>query len=470
MKAPEMFKKITLPLFALLVVFLVLPPISAVAAEITAHRDDFLNCIVKISGPLETGDAVKLSAFMDRLVASGEYDGLTASEYSYSRSNARFYNEKRYRICLDSQGGSFTEALKIADYVSQALGTAIPRGAQCFSACAIIFMAGSWNTESDEGVRVDRYLHAGGELGFHAPSLQVGQGDYTEDEVNKSYKIAVAAIGEIMSRSGDFRIARNLLSRMLTTPPDEMFVISSVFDAARWLIPVIGTVRPDRINGFSVNHGCANAAFASEEFSYPHFGYVPKPEFMQGGEILKLEKSGLKYEAEQDTYGAEGSENCRFIVDLAQPDLGREEFGYVSFNGSLSDSLLWPFMLFDPKTQLTDIARPDDYSLSLVPVRETKVEIADTITGICRVVASKKVRDTDPCTQETVTEINSRLKRKMISRFNWPSGAVTTMVTDDDGTTLNGATAQWQFEQAYIDYGTCHLNSASGNVFCFQEN
>jgi ATP-dependent protease ClpP protease subunit len=72
------------------------------------------------------------------------------------------------RLCLNSPGGSFEEGLLIARFLTQWVeggGTAIEAGAKCFSACAIIFMAGTYPWIGER----NRFLNVNGMIGFHAP-------------------------------------------------------------------------------------------------------------------------------------------------------------------------------------------------------------------------------------------------------------------------------------------------------------
>jgi hypothetical protein len=79
------------------------------------------------------------------------------------------------RLCLNSPGGAYREGLAIASYLmKQSIGTAIPRGAECYSACAIVFMGGTFPWKGE----LNRYLHAQAVLGFHAP--------YVPDSNNKN--------------------------------------------------------------------------------------------------------------------------------------------------------------------------------------------------------------------------------------------------------------------------------------------
>src|SRR5262245_30641935 len=78
-------------------------------------------------------------------------------------------------LCLNSPGGNFMEGLRIAKYLltvaaDHEVTTYVENGAACYSACALIFLAGRFNDRGGETYPA-RFLHVGGRLGFHAPYI-----------------------------------------------------------------------------------------------------------------------------------------------------------------------------------------------------------------------------------------------------------------------------------------------------------
>ena len=106
----------------------------------------------------------KLCAFgLDGPITKGDADRLTAA---ISSSHINQYNERTSSVCLKSNGGSYVEGLKIAELVyNRGLSTVIEYGSECYSACAIIFMAGV--ASAREGPM--RKLSVGGVLDFTRP-------------------------------------------------------------------------------------------------------------------------------------------------------------------------------------------------------------------------------------------------------------------------------------------------------------
>src|SRR5438128_1778787 len=84
----------------------------------------------------------KLCAFrLDGTIAPGDYDRF-GNLISLNRSRMDPYDQRTSAICLKSIGGSYVESLKIAELMySRGISTVIEYGSECFSACAIIFMA-----------------------------------------------------------------------------------------------------------------------------------------------------------------------------------------------------------------------------------------------------------------------------------------------------------------------------------------
>lgn len=129
----------------------------------------------------------------------GEIDSGAALNFRRALSAAPQANLLR----LNSPGGLVTIALLIADDVDQRrMSTIIPPGAECYSACSFIFLAG-----------VDRV--AAGRLGVHqisqnSPDLQSAQ-------------LAISDILDVLNR---FSTPTEVLTVMFRTPPDQMYVFT----------------------------------------------------------------------------------------------------------------------------------------------------------------------------------------------------------------------------------------------------
>jgi hypothetical protein len=210
-------------LFARQVSLLCLPVIvmagPTVAAEIKAGTDASGNRIIVLNGPIEPGDAVKLEQLKRELEGS---------------SDSRYLSG----IHLNSPGGNYGEALKIADVIAPVapIGTRVDDGSECYSACALIFMAGHTGGGS-AGIFTDRRIHFRGKLGFHAPYLANVDGRFSGPDIENTYRLAVASIRSLIERKF---VPNSLLVDMLSKGPNESLMLETVDQAGRWDIQVTG--------------------------------------------------------------------------------------------------------------------------------------------------------------------------------------------------------------------------------------
>jgi len=109
-------------------------------------------------------------------------------------------------LILDSPGGAVHGALAIASRV-RGLGmtTVILSENKCFSACALVFFAGA-----------NRW--AFGELGVHQISPSNGRGDMVGGQF---------ALADVIEALNEYDVPSEVISVMLRTPPDGMYVFSS---------------------------------------------------------------------------------------------------------------------------------------------------------------------------------------------------------------------------------------------------
>lgn len=133
-------------------------------------------------------------------------------------------------VSLNSPGGRVFPALNIARAINSAgLNTSVPKGDECDSACSFIFLAG-------------RERIADGLLGVHQVS---GVDDPS---------LTQSAIGKIYEELVSFNTPSYLVSRMLGTPPGDMYIFTA-----------------DELERFSIN--IRNSETSSEEV--PHLPSEP---------------------------------------------------------------------------------------------------------------------------------------------------------------------------------------------------
>lgn len=140
------------------------------------------------------------------------------------------FREPVSALCLNSPGGSLVAGLEIARFANQEIiRTVIRSDATCLSACAIAFLGGAgaigmWSYPS-------RTLYPGGDLGFHAPDINLAPGTYTPDEVRSAYAIALETVSAVLDfgqtryLTGSQTVMNDFLIRnfITTTPVGDNF-------------------------------------------------------------------------------------------------------------------------------------------------------------------------------------------------------------------------------------------------------
>ena len=168
-------------------------------------------CNYIFEGEVEKGDAAKL----------GQLVGYTSSVPD--------------RLCLNSPGGSMAEGLKMFDAIwKHQFETIVTSDARCESACALAWLGGSAQIGTGAFRASLRSVEAGGRLGFHAPSLDLGEGgSYSAAVVEKGFALALqTAQGlfrlQLHNENGAHGMSQFLYHQTLATPPNEMFIIDTV--------------------------------------------------------------------------------------------------------------------------------------------------------------------------------------------------------------------------------------------------
>ena len=279
------------------------------AAKIEHATSD--NCTVRLDGEIEKGDAERLQSV------------LTADE-----------NSNYSKLCLNSPGGSYAEALVIIRFLLGSLTTAtvVDQGSSCYSACALIFLSGT--KQEGEGLTSPlRFLHVGGKLGFHAPFVRGTSIAPDEKLAQMAYRAGVQAIGELLETSKDREafFPRSLLAAALKMGPEDYFFIDTVDKLGQWSIHAIGAKPPKRITKQTIEGACVNSeawdvyftSAAREAFSYnePDKDIVLKKKMYRG--VLSGYAGEGTYNCVVDVYESDG-----FYLDIRFEDL-EEKFGTV---------------------------------------------------------------------------------------------------------------------------------------------
>ncbi|MEM1273902.1 MAG: hypothetical protein AAGF88_08795 [Pseudomonadota bacterium] len=203
-------------------------PLHAYSAELevvsVSFEHDYFSVEVHLSltGEIVAGDTGRLSQQLGAMLPNHSPNALTS-----------------IAISLNSEGGSFAEGVELMRYFhDQAISTVVEDGNRCLSACAIAFLGGNFVNEASLN-ETRRVLHPGGQLGFHAPRLEVGGDNLVPASLlQNSYGQALAALGSLMQEAENFDIQLSLLQTIIETPPSDMYLVETVDDVARWRIQV----------------------------------------------------------------------------------------------------------------------------------------------------------------------------------------------------------------------------------------
>ena len=137
-----------------------------------------------------------------RLTLSGE---IAPGDNDVIKANIKKANDAGRTVVtlrLDSVGGNLVEGVEIAETVRQAkMATAILSGAQCASACFIIFSAGN-----------EKYAHYSAAVGVHGASDADGR-------ETTSSGAATVSMAKIVRQFG---VPNSIIGKMVVTPPSQM--------------------------------------------------------------------------------------------------------------------------------------------------------------------------------------------------------------------------------------------------------
>ncbi|ASP21601.1 hypothetical protein ANTHELSMS3_02948 [Antarctobacter heliothermus] len=439
-------------------------PQAAQAADIRLADDPEYGCLVTLDGVIAPGDTDAMLAVMKRASTESRY--ADTIWYSDEDGDQGPYIDLKtpLNLCLDSPGGALQEAVALTQAVHGRLGTMIRPGARCESACALVFMAGSYDTGSDIGTVTSRHLHVDGRLGFHAPSLTVPDGNYSAETVAKAYQVSVEATALIFRNLVAFRFPPSLAAKMHQTPPQDMFHISTVQEAARWGISVIGIDPPSQVSDPVIKTACANLYRATMDLqtSNPdvwHLSGDPNNRVNRDTDTFSYQGFGME---------AVGTCQGRFINRSDEYNIARNFWGparavqaSVWGEGSFPDaepplffSLMQNYMAYPPEIPL--IALP----------RNGQTFTIDR-PGTCFVYnRDDALTDQEPCTQSRSVLADGTLQ----AVHHWPSGARTVVETAGLVDRINGAaTGSWYWPDPRPKGAEdrCPRSESSGNTFCF---
>lgn len=272
--------------------FMLICMIATQSLGATLRPETSDGCTHLLSGEIEAGDADKLMRIMGSIP----------------------------RICLDSPGGSYKEALEI---IRRAKGkqfkTIVPSGARCLSACALIFLAGNWSLENKP--LPWRKLHIRGKLGFHGPYVELPNTSFSREDTEEAYRAGVTAIAQLLQTGTKSLFPQSLLAQALTVGPREFLYVDTVGKAGGWKILLEGYRAPERLYRRHAYQACMNA----EAWDPPHAETpeIGAPSARLSGRDRRLRFSDANSRNVFDKFGNEASEYCVAVFI----DAGRGFYG-----------------------------------------------------------------------------------------------------------------------------------------------
>lgn len=288
-----------IPLFVLAFLFPVLPTHGA---EIGLGASP--GCQLKLEGPIQAGDGERLSAALDALPPENG----------------------NVSLCLNSLGGNYDEALKLITIVLKRtnVATVVDGGAQCYSACAFLFLAGNTQRSEDGELGPDRILDVRATLGFHAPYLKTGTGTDVAEATIENFRRGVSAIAKLLEIDRRDLFPRGLLAKALQVAPGYLLYVDTVEKAGVWSIKLKGFKPPAALTTRMLDQACRNRDLWTN-FSHTILGRPADdpeelhglrqsdfPEIRGSNEPIKL--SHGKYRDTLDMFGYEATNFC--IVDV----------------------------------------------------------------------------------------------------------------------------------------------------------
>jgi hypothetical protein len=214
---------------------------NAVKADVHFGNVSDEHCDLRIEGEITTDDVAVFRELSDRLIrqARSRYD--LRSEF--------VVENWPHTVCLNSPGGSFLAGVEIAIMVQGYFETRLEPNASCFSACAIIFMAGSADhpgglfaqpnpEEAGYGFRMQprRIMSPSSMLGFHAPYINYGGRELVSVDEAQSALLGALSLTSFLLEATQRNYPLALAVEAMSRGPDEMFIVDEVGQLNAWNI------------------------------------------------------------------------------------------------------------------------------------------------------------------------------------------------------------------------------------------
>lgn len=420
----------------------------AKSAEIRQAQSS--QCVIEITGELVGGDYDRFAS----LAAA-----MFPDEVLESTANNT--------VCLDSPGGNLAEGVKFArHFYKEGVGTVVGDGAECHSACAIMFMMGT--AQGPEVSFVNRKLHARGVVGFHRPYLNVPQGEQVDLGLmafayDHAFQAALDLISIANSRSpwsSRPMMTSDLMQAMLSHVGNDMYLVDTIDKASRFEVELIGINPSPTFNEETAYYACHNVLQWQHGLTENDITYTPqRAEPYAGYRTVTSISARPGMRAFQVLAQNDGYAMHRCVVTEAGGQFsacGVDEYSNVQVGGGLCGpgdfeaklTSIPVLALYNPRTPITAVANPS-----------TGVPPAVASSPRCFVRVDGAIEDDEPCQLDQ----GRSPEGWNIANFVWPSGGRTVIVFKPSGTEINGTVTS---PIAGGDLGVCFPNSRTQREFC----
>ena len=240
--------------------------------DVALERSD--DCDILVSGTISSGDVQTFAGSADVLLA------LDREAYQSDPNSLRGHWPRT--VCLNSAGGSYAAGIDIANLIQGRFGTRLMPEAECYSACAVVFMSGSAQhpdeilhdhnpEDSSSGwlVGPKRLMAPTAILGFHAPYIEFSGRDTIPVQEAQEWMTGVSALTGFLVSSIKENFPPELAQEMLARGPGEFFFIDEVGQLNAWGIDLETDFHP-RI---SMDMFRRSWSVAAHQFGYGGGGY-----------------------------------------------------------------------------------------------------------------------------------------------------------------------------------------------------
>jgi hypothetical protein len=448
----------------------------AAAAEISvnappatlAEKIGGFNRVIDLSGAIDPGDAQRLEGIVSDLQTSIQQSGVDGFGVV---------------LRLKSPGGSFKEAIEIARIVkSNQIQTFLEAGSECLSACAVIFMAGTYQPGFRAQEERWRKVEWPARLGFHRPFIQELAVDvppemleqFTAEEIqsvfNDEYLTAFDVANELIQEMLSVDPAAwspELLVQMLTatskSEEGQFIYLATVDDALIWGIDVINAEPPagnSKRSRYIENFWlCYNAGRAIPAYAgiWPD---IPTAEETLNEHLPQCcGRPGAFWDSKMVD-----DDDLTYWARVRGFNFGCT-IRYEEFGGKPTVT----FFHDDATVTQTELLQRHNPGLSLDGlIARTEPRAAGTgerQSGLCYVYRREAILDEEPCTRSTRTDPALGL----VESYTWPSGSRTVVVRGGSDVTLNGSAVRRERPRR-DSMAFCYRSRETGNTFCFEES